>query len=290
MSVRVASSHENSMSDVNALARATARPADSITCSRDIRSLCSRWMSEVAMNTWMRGLLAPCSDSIAASMSSSLVRASEATTQSTACETARMPSTSPGDEIAKPASMMSTPSRSSWRAISTFSAAFSAMPGDCSPSRNVVSNIRTVSVGIAGVLLRGRERTHLSRWLPVRVRRRAAREQKSVALTGEEQEKAEEGKRERGLEPDRTPAQRGAGSGLLGSRGARHGAHRIGMECCEVKREQGSSQDVHGVVGGWSQKQLAVRGSANWWCDIRVAPTPLADHCPNVTVPTTLGM
>ena len=53
--------------------------------------------------------------------------------------------TSPGDEMANPASMMSTPSRSSWRAISIFSWAFSAMPGDCSPSRSVVSKMRTVS-------------------------------------------------------------------------------------------------------------------------------------------------
>jgi hypothetical protein len=73
-------------------------------------------------------------------------------------------------------------------------------------------------------LLLMRERAHLSRRVRVRVRRRAAREQKSVALAGEEQEKAEKGKRERGLEPDRTPAQRRAGSDLLGVRGARHRA------------------------------------------------------------------
>src|SRR5436189_1767633 len=41
--------------------------------------------------------------------------------------------------------MMSTPSRASCSAISTFSDLFSAMPGDCSPSRSVVSNIRTRS-------------------------------------------------------------------------------------------------------------------------------------------------
>src|SRR4051812_40398314 len=39
--------------------------------------------------------------------------------------------------------MMSTPSRASWCAISTFSDLLSAMPGDCSPSRSVVSKIRT---------------------------------------------------------------------------------------------------------------------------------------------------
>ena len=75
------------------------------------------------------------SDSIAASMSSLLVRASDATTHSTARSMARMPSRSPGDEIAKPASMMSTPSRSSWRAISIFlRVQRDTMLGDCSPS------------------------------------------------------------------------------------------------------------------------------------------------------------
>ena len=43
----------------------------------------------------------------------------------------------------KPASITSTPSRASWWAISSFSCLFSDMPGDCSPSRSVVSKIRT---------------------------------------------------------------------------------------------------------------------------------------------------
>jgi hypothetical protein len=163
-SLRVASSHENSMSLQNAFARRTARLAPSSTCARVMRSLCSMWMSDVAMKTWMRGLRAPWSDSMAASTSSSFVRASDATTQSTAWATARMPSRSPGEEMANPASMMSTPRRSSWRAISIFSGADSAMPGDCSPSRSVVSKMRTVSVGtaISGILL-GWGRAQLSR-------------------------------------------------------------------------------------------------------------------------------
>src|SRR3954469_6715957 len=41
--------------------------------------------------------------------------------------------------------MMSTPSRASWFAISSFSCRLSEMPGDCSPSRNVVSKIFTWS-------------------------------------------------------------------------------------------------------------------------------------------------
>ena len=43
--------------------------------------------------------------------------------------------------MAKPASMMSTPSFSSCLAISIFSARFMLHPGDCSPSRKVVSKI-----------------------------------------------------------------------------------------------------------------------------------------------------
>ena len=39
--------------------------------------------------------------------------------------------------------MTSTPRRASWWAISSFSCVFSEMPGDCSPSRSVVSKIST---------------------------------------------------------------------------------------------------------------------------------------------------
>ena len=52
-------------------------------------------------------------------------------------------SKSPGEAIGKPASMMSTPSRASCWAISSFSAVLSEIPGDCSPSRSVVSKIST---------------------------------------------------------------------------------------------------------------------------------------------------
>ena len=52
-------------------------------------------------------------------------------------------SKSPGEAIGKPASITSTPSRASWCAISSFSVAFSEMPGDCSPSRSVVSKMMT---------------------------------------------------------------------------------------------------------------------------------------------------
>ncbi len=56
---------------------------------------------------------------------------------------ARTASKSPTEAIGNPASMMSTPIAASARATSSFSAIFMLAPGDCSPSRNVVSKIRT---------------------------------------------------------------------------------------------------------------------------------------------------
>ena len=56
---------------------------------------------------------------------------------------ARTASKSPGEAIGKPASMMSTPRSRSARAISSFSARFMLAPGDCSPSRSVVSKMTT---------------------------------------------------------------------------------------------------------------------------------------------------
>ncbi len=50
---------------------------------------------------------------------------------------------SPGLLAGKPASITSTPRRTSWWAISSFSEAFMLLPGDCSPSRRVVSKKTT---------------------------------------------------------------------------------------------------------------------------------------------------
>ena len=55
--------------------------------------------------------------------------------------TSRTPSKSPGEDAGNPASITSTPRRSSCSAISAFSCGCSAMPGDCSPSRKVVSKM-----------------------------------------------------------------------------------------------------------------------------------------------------
>ena len=60
---------------------------------------------------------------------------------------ARTASKSPSLVIGNPASITSTPSASSCRAISSFSAWFSDAPGDCSPSRSVVSKMRIGMLG-----------------------------------------------------------------------------------------------------------------------------------------------
>ena len=96
------------------------------------------------MKVWMRGraesLIAP----QAASMSALWVRARpQITGPCTWRAIASTASKSPGEVIGKPASITSTPSRPSWVAISTFSWVLSEMPGDCSPSRRVVSKIST---------------------------------------------------------------------------------------------------------------------------------------------------
>ena len=111
-------------------------------------------MSEVETNVWMRGRAASRTASQARSTSAGLARASPATTgPSTSRAMAWTASKSPGDAIGKPASMTSTPSRASWWAISSFSAVLRQIPGDCSPSRRVVSKMRTRS-GSGGVVMR----------------------------------------------------------------------------------------------------------------------------------------
>src|SRR5262249_9894562 len=110
-------------------------------------SLCFRWMSEVAMKMWIPGRLARSTARMARSTSCSRGRASERTTgRLTTSATRRTASKSPSDEAAKPASMTSTPRWSSWRAIASFSSTFMVAPGDCSPSRSVVSKICTRSI------------------------------------------------------------------------------------------------------------------------------------------------
>ena len=59
-------------------------------------------------------------------------------------------SKSPFEAMGKPASMMSTPMASSSSATSSFSSRVMVAPGHCSPSRRVVSKIRTRSLEAAG--------------------------------------------------------------------------------------------------------------------------------------------
>ena len=101
------------------------------------------WMSEVEMKVWIRGRGASLIAPHAASMSALCVRARpQIAGPSTLREIASTASKSPGEVIGKPASITSTPRRASC-AISTFSCVFSEIPGDCSPSRSVVSKIST---------------------------------------------------------------------------------------------------------------------------------------------------
>ena len=78
----------------------------------------------------------------ARSMSSSLQRARPQmigpwTCRAIACTASK----SPGEAMGKPASMTSTPRSCRAWAISSFSARFMLAPGDCSPSRSVVSKM-----------------------------------------------------------------------------------------------------------------------------------------------------
>ena len=143
-SVRAASSGLNSMSGQQALARRTLATAFSMIWALLIRSLCSRWMADVARKTWIRGCWAYWIASQARSMSRSLHRARPQTDEPViSVAIARTASKSPTEAIGNPASMTSTPSPASARATSSFSAMFMLAPGDCSPSRRVVSKIRT---------------------------------------------------------------------------------------------------------------------------------------------------
>src|SRR3954470_2835372 len=119
------------------------------------------WISLVETNAWMRNRSAPLSASPARSMSPGTTRARAAMTGPfTGSAISRTASNSSPPETGKPASMMSTFSRASCSAISTFSARVRAMPGACSPSRSVVSKMRTSPSGIGDHLLVGVQPRH----------------------------------------------------------------------------------------------------------------------------------
>src|SRR3989441_2159355 len=90
----------------------------------------------------MRGRAALRKASAARRPSGSAVRHNAATvTFRHSAATALTAAKSPSEAIGNPASIVSTPSDSSFRARSSFSVRFIEQPGDCSPSRNVVSKI-----------------------------------------------------------------------------------------------------------------------------------------------------
>ena len=104
----------------------------------------------VAMKVWMRFLAAGSSASAARSMSARPARASEQTTLSlTLFAISLTARKSPSEAIAKPASITSTPICSSSSAIFSFSATVIEAPGDCSPSRSVVSKMMMRSLPAA---------------------------------------------------------------------------------------------------------------------------------------------
>src|SRR4030081_3843610 len=97
-------------------------------------------MSEEERNVWMRFSLAGSTARAADSISIGLARASAAIrTPFASAAMVRTDSKSPAEAMGKPASMMSTPSLASWCAKRNFSALCMVQPGDCSPSRRVVS-------------------------------------------------------------------------------------------------------------------------------------------------------
>ncbi len=146
-SLRVASSADHSTSGHRFRASPTECAIASSTASGARLSFTRMCSGEVAMKVWMRGRCAPFSAAHARSMSPAAARARLATVARWHWRaTSRTASKSPSLAMAKPASMMSTPSASSWAATRSFSSRFMEQPGDCSPSRRVVSKIRMWSL------------------------------------------------------------------------------------------------------------------------------------------------
>src|SRR3989339_932858 len=141
-SVGEASSGENSTSSTYFNACLTPFTAKLRISSFALRSLYFLWISEVARKTWILGFSAFSSALAALSISFSTARARPAT------ETPRISrailltdSKSPGDDTGNPASITSTFSKANCLAMLTFSLISRLAPGDCSPSRSVVSKI-----------------------------------------------------------------------------------------------------------------------------------------------------
>ena len=105
------------------------------------------------MNVCMRRLGAAAMASPAFLTSEGFARASEQTVElRITLEIAQMDSKSPGEAAAKPASITSTPRNSSCLAIRSLSCGLILAPGLCSPSRRVVSKIKSLSLAVVIVV------------------------------------------------------------------------------------------------------------------------------------------
>ena len=143
-SLREPSSGDQSTSSVNLRACVTLSMTASCTSSGSIWSLYFMCSGLVAMKVWMRRRSAGASASAARSISGRPERARpQMTGPLTSFETSCTASKSPFDAIGNPASITSTPSSARSSAMRSFSSRFIEAPGDCSPSRNVVSKIMT---------------------------------------------------------------------------------------------------------------------------------------------------
>ena len=135
-----------------ARACATASRICARQLARSMRSLCSRWRSEVARNTWMRGRAAPASAAQARSMSPVTARARPGHDRPSAPPRRRphrleipvgRDREAGFDDVRRPAAPAAAAMRS-------FSAGVMLKPGACSPSRSVVSKTWTRARGVIG--------------------------------------------------------------------------------------------------------------------------------------------
>ncbi len=126
-----------------ALARRTLATARSITCSRVILSLCSRWIAEVARKTWIRGLLGVL-QGLPSAVDIAIIAPGEAADGragdlggdgADGLEVALGGDREPGLDDVDPERGQAGPPPPSQRCSCS-------RPGDCSPSRKVVSKIR----------------------------------------------------------------------------------------------------------------------------------------------------
>ncbi len=154
--MRVASSADHSTSSVWLRASETEAWIASSTAFGPICSLCFMCTGLVEMKVWMRprraGLIASAQRSISLAVARARPQMVDSVTSSAMRRTA---SKSPLEAIGKPASMTSTPISSRILASSSFSSSDMEAPGDCSPSRMVVSNMTTRSLAsaVAGAVM-----------------------------------------------------------------------------------------------------------------------------------------